>query len=77
MARRHVLGVRSLTGVLPVPQLALWEHFDPTGSRRRAYNRYLHPVFFAWDRPGRLRGTRTPHFVAVRLTSAEPNGTIV
>lgn len=46
----RVLGVRSISGVQPVPQFALWETLDPDGRFRDGYNRYLHPAFFPWER---------------------------
>lgn len=41
----RVLGVRSLGGVQPIPQLALWRRLDPDGSERDVYDRYAHVLF--------------------------------
>lgn len=46
----RVLGVRSISGVQPVPQFALWQTLDPDARFRERYNRYLHPAFFPWER---------------------------
>jgi hypothetical protein len=46
----RVLGLRSLNGVLPVPQPALWAPIDPGGAARFHYDRFAH-VFFGLARP--------------------------
>jgi hypothetical protein len=38
----RVAGVRAITGVQPVPQLALWRRIDPLGAARPIYDRYAH-----------------------------------
>lgn len=38
----RILGVRSINGAHPVPQLALWSRIDPDGDGRSVYNRYAH-----------------------------------
>jgi hypothetical protein len=43
----RAIGVHSVNGVHPVPQLELWEPFDPDGSARTTYNRYAHVLFSA------------------------------
>jgi hypothetical protein len=68
----RVLGVRSLGGVQPIPQLALWQRLDPDGSDREIYDRYAH-VFFETDRSNvpRLRGLGPDGF-AVRVAPGSP-----
>jgi hypothetical protein len=41
----RVLGVRSLGGVQPIPQLELWRRLDPEKSDRAIYDRYAHVLF--------------------------------
>jgi len=41
----RAIGVHSVNGLQPVPQLSLWERLDPEGRGRVAYNRYAN-VFF-------------------------------
>jgi hypothetical protein len=43
----RAVGVRSVNGVQPVPQLELWRTIDPDGSEEEAYNRYAHVLFGA------------------------------
>ena len=38
----RVAGVPAVTGVHPLPQLELWQQFDPEGNFERVYNRYAH-----------------------------------
>jgi hypothetical protein len=38
----RVAGVRAITGVQPVPQLALWRRIDPLVAARPVYDRYAH-----------------------------------
>ena len=68
----RVLGVRSLGGVQPIPQLALWRRLDPEGRDREIYDRYAHVLF----EPGpslvpRLRA-RGPDGFAVRVAPGSP-----
>lgn len=56
----RVLGVRSLGGVQPIPQLALWRRLDPDGADHEIYDRYAH-VLFESDR------SNLPRFRAVGL----------
>ena len=48
----RVLGVRAITGVHPVPQLALWQPLDPEGASERVYNRYAHVTARSSGAPG-------------------------
>lgn len=48
----RVLGVRAITGVHPVPQLALWRPLDPDGANARVYNRYAHVTARSAGMPG-------------------------
>jgi hypothetical protein len=41
----RAIGVRSVNGLQPVPQLSLWGRLDPEGRERGTYNRYAHIVF--------------------------------
>jgi hypothetical protein len=41
----RAIGVRSVNGLQPVPQLSLWERVDPEGRGRVIYNRYANVVF--------------------------------
>jgi len=41
----RAIGVHSVNGLQPVPQLALWQRLDPEGRERGTYNRYAHIVF--------------------------------
>jgi len=41
----RVIGVHSVNGLEPVPQLSLWERIDPEGRGRVVYNRYANVVF--------------------------------
>ena len=41
----RAIGVHSVNGVHPVPQLELWAPFDPSGEAQSIYNRYAHVVF--------------------------------
>lgn len=41
----RAIGVHAVNGVHPVPQLELWEPFDPDGAARDVYNRYAHVLF--------------------------------
>lgn len=50
----RAIGVRSVNGVHPVPQLELWAPLDPGGRARGTYNRYAH-VNFAADGGARPR----------------------
>jgi hypothetical protein len=43
----RAIGVRSVNGAHPVPQLELWAPLDPDGSARDTYNRYAHVTFAA------------------------------
>jgi hypothetical protein len=43
----RVLGVHSVNGLQPTPQLALWRRIDPGGRARRVYDRYAHVAFVA------------------------------
>ena len=36
----RAVGIHTLNGTLPVPQLALWRRVDPEGRYLEAYNRY-------------------------------------
>jgi hypothetical protein len=56
----RMLGVRSLGGVQPIPQLDLWRRLDPTGEDREIYDRYAH-VFFESGR------SKAPRFRALGL----------
>lgn len=47
----RVLGVRSVTGVLPVPQPELWARIDPEAKWAAVYNRYAHVWFEAAPTP--------------------------
>jgi len=47
----RAIGVRSVNGLQPVPQLSLWERLDPEGSGRRIYNRYAQVAFHAVSSP--------------------------
>jgi hypothetical protein len=47
----RVLGVRSVTGVLPVPQPELWARIDPEAKWAAVYNRYAHVWFEAASTP--------------------------
>jgi len=38
----RAIGVRSVNGTLPMPQLALWARIDPDGRAREVYDRYAH-----------------------------------
>lgn len=38
----RILGVRSISGVHPVPQLELWRRIDPSAAAQEIYNRYAH-----------------------------------
>lgn len=43
----RAVGVHSVDGVHPVPQLELWQALDPGGVEVESYNRYAHVVFRA------------------------------
>jgi hypothetical protein len=43
----RAVGVHSINGVHPVPQLELWKKIDPGGVEVDEYNRYAHVVFGA------------------------------
>ena len=43
----RAVGVHSINGVHPVPQLELWKAVDPDASGVDAYNRYAHVLFTA------------------------------
>jgi hypothetical protein len=47
----RMLGVRSVTGVLPVPQPELWARIDPEARWAAVYNRYAHVWFEAASTP--------------------------
>lgn len=47
----RALGVRSVNGVHPVPQLELWRALDPEGRHAGVYNRYAHVLFEAGADP--------------------------
>jgi hypothetical protein len=47
----RAIGVRSVNGLQPAPQLSLWERVDPEGSGRRIYNRYAQVAFHAVSSP--------------------------
>ena len=51
----RVLGVHSLNGVHPIPELALWRRIDPLGSNAIHYNRFAH-VWVGEERAGRRFG---------------------
>lgn len=68
----RVLGVRSLGGVQPIPQLALWRRLDPGGGERDVYDRYAH-VFFETGRSDVPRfQTRGIDGFAVRVAPGSP-----
>ena len=46
-----VLGLNTLSGALPVPQLALWSKIDPKGESSRVYNRFAHVTLTASQSP--------------------------
>jgi len=48
----RALGIRSLSGVFPVPQLSLWHRLDPTGAQEQVYNRYANVSFLPKGSPG-------------------------
>jgi hypothetical protein len=43
----RAVGVRSVNGTLPMPQLDLWSRIDPEGNARQVYNRYAHVTVVA------------------------------
>lgn len=43
----RAIGVRSVNGTLPMPQLDLWARIDPEGYARHVYNRYAHVTVVA------------------------------
>ncbi|HKJ24844.1 MAG TPA: hypothetical protein VKB65_08495 [Myxococcota bacterium] len=52
-----VLGLRTLNGIRPLPQLGPWRHLDPQGRRRDLYDRYAAVIFSESPRPGvRIQG---------------------
>jgi hypothetical protein len=61
-----MLGVRSVNGVHPVPQLEFWRRLDPDGSDREVYNRYAHVAFMPGPRRAIIELVQ-PDLVAVRL----------
>jgi len=62
----RMLGVRSVNGVHPVPQLEFWRRLDPDGSDREVYNRYAHVAFVPGPRRAIIELVQ-PDLVAVRL----------
>jgi hypothetical protein len=55
----RALGVRSLGGVLPIPQLELFRRIDPEGAYAGVYNRYANVLYLPKAAPPaefRLRG---------------------
>ena len=55
----RAVGVHSVNGVHPVPQLELWKAIDPGGVEVDAYNRYAHVLFGAAQslEPSFVRGS--------------------
>lgn len=51
----RAIGVRSLGGAQPLPQLALWQRIDPSRRQRKVYDRYAHITFVASPNPPRFR----------------------
>ena len=58
----RALGIHTLNGTLPVPQLELWRRLDPEGRFTDAYNRYGFSTLSAAH-------TRVPYFRAVQPTA--------
>lgn len=54
----RAVGVASVSGVHPVPQLELWQRVDPAGDYADVYDRYAH-VLFSVGPPGAARFTTT------------------
>jgi hypothetical protein len=69
----RAVGVRSVNGVHPVPQLELWRAIDPGGLEQDAYNRYAHVVFGAAQsvEPSFVR--RSPDAFRVLVNPASPS----
>lgn len=68
----RVLGVRSLGGVQPIPQVDLWRRIDPGGSAREIYDRYAHVLFMS-DRSDAPRFRALgPDGFAVRIAPGSP-----
>jgi len=63
----RVLGVHSLNGVHPIPELALWRRIDPLGVDELHYNRFAH----VWVGEART-GTRFGHLQDVLALYADP-----
>jgi hypothetical protein len=62
----RTIGVRSLGGVHPLPQNALWERIDPGRRFRQVYDRYAHVAFVASPQRPRFR-LHSQDFVIVQI----------
>jgi hypothetical protein len=64
----RAIGVHSVNGVHPVPQLELWAPFDPDGTARSTYNRYAHVLFEADGGEQPRFGRRGPDTFSVHVS---------
>jgi hypothetical protein len=63
----RMLGIRSLGGVQPIPQQALWERIDPERTQRRVWDRYAHVAFVASMQPAPRFQLFSQDFVIVHV----------
>lgn len=68
----RMLGVDSINGALPIPQLALWRRIDPDGRGREAYNRYAHVALHFAPVSSPSFQLRSRDFVILRLDPGGP-----
>lgn len=67
----RALGVASLNGVHPLPQLALWERIDPDRRQRNVYDRYAHVAVVAAPGPPRFQ-LHSQDYVILRIDPRGP-----
>jgi len=68
----RAIGVHALDGTHVMPQLALWEIFDPTGEYRSVYNRYGAMLFHLTAGGEKPISLREPWFMLTPLLPTDP-----
>lgn len=66
----RMLGVSSISGLYPYPDLPLWQSFDPTRKFEPVYNRYAHVVFEIGEGSQAHFSTPQPDLVVVSANPA-------
>jgi hypothetical protein len=70
----RAVGVASVNGVHPVPQLELWKRLDPEGRSADVYDRYAHVLFSAAEHGAATSFVATsPDAFRVVLDPASPD----